>query len=113
MSNLSIRHLIDAFYQVLGHWAMQFQSRIFFLKLANQKQELPVAAIFVSESRRNEQSLKSTFHRCSMQNSVHLAMRFRGENFLEINQSETRIACSGHVSYRIGTKGAFFIYDLP
>jgi hypothetical protein len=27
---------------------------------------------------------------------VHLAS-FRGEDFLEINQSETRIACGGHV----------------
>jgi hypothetical protein len=25
--------------------------------------------------------------------SVHLAKRFRGEDFLEINQSETRITC--------------------
>jgi len=29
--------------------------------------------------------------------SVHLAKRFRGEYFLEINQSETRIACGSHV----------------
>jgi len=29
---------------------------------------------------------------------------FRGEEFLEINQSETRIVCGGHVCQRIGTK---------
>jgi hypothetical protein len=29
--------------------------------------------------------------------SIHLFKRFRGEDFLEINQSETRMACSGHV----------------
>jgi hypothetical protein len=29
---------------------------------------------------------------------------FRGEDFIEINQSETRMACGGHVCYRIGTK---------
>jgi hypothetical protein len=29
---------------------------------------------------------------------------FRGEDILEINQSETRIACGGHVCKRIGTK---------
>jgi hypothetical protein len=29
---------------------------------------------------------------------------FRGEDFLEINQSETRIAYEGHVSDRIRTK---------
>jgi hypothetical protein len=28
----------------------------------------------------------------------------RGEDFLEINQSETRIACGGHVCKWIGTK---------
>ena len=29
---------------------------------------------------------------------------FRGEFFLEINQSETRIVCGGHVCKWIGTK---------
>jgi hypothetical protein len=33
----------------------------------------------------------------SYQISVHLGKRFRGEDFLEINQSETRMACCGHV----------------
>jgi hypothetical protein len=35
------------------------------------------------------------------------------EDFLEINQSETRIACGGHVCKRIGTKWAIFIEELP
>jgi hypothetical protein len=29
---------------------------------------------------------------------------FREEDFLEINQSETRMACGGHVCYQIKTK---------
>jgi hypothetical protein len=29
---------------------------------------------------------------------------FRGEDFLEINQSETRMACGGHVCQQIGIK---------
>ena len=33
-------------------------------KSANQKQELPVAAMFVNRSGQNEQSLERTFHRC-------------------------------------------------
>jgi hypothetical protein len=33
-------------------------------KLANQKQESPVADMFVNGSGRNEQSLQRTFHRC-------------------------------------------------
>jgi hypothetical protein len=38
--------------------------------------------------------------------SIHLAKQFhiRGEDCLEINQSETRIACGGHVCQRIATK---------
>ena len=35
-----------------------------FQKSTNQKQELPVAAIFVNGSGRNEQSLQRTVHRC-------------------------------------------------
>ena len=35
-----------------------------FQKLTNQKQELPVAAMFVNGSRRYEQSLQRTCHRC-------------------------------------------------
>jgi hypothetical protein len=37
----------------------------------------------------------------------------RGQYFLEINQSETRIACGGHVCQLIGTKLPIFIEDLP
>jgi hypothetical protein len=33
----------------------------------------------------------------SYQVSVHLASGFTGEDFLENNQSETRIVCGGHV----------------
>ena len=38
---------------------------------------------------------------------------FRGDDFLEINQSQTRIACGGHVCKQIGTKWAIFIKDIP
>jgi hypothetical protein len=38
---------------------------------------------------------------------------FRGEDFLEIDKSETRIGCVGHVYKQIGTKCAFLIEDLP
>ena len=48
MSNLYRGPSIDASYQV---------SEKIFLKSANQKQELPVVAMFVNGSERNEQSL--------------------------------------------------------
>jgi hypothetical protein len=51
MSNLYRGPSIDAFYQVLVHLVKRFQ------RLINQKQELPVAAMFVNGSRQNEQSL--------------------------------------------------------
>jgi hypothetical protein len=44
---------------------------------------------------------------------VHLVKQFHRRRFLEIGQSERRIACGGHVYIRIGTKCAIFIKDLP
>jgi hypothetical protein len=40
----------------------------------------------------------------SYQASFHLAKPFQRRRFLEINQSETRIACGGHVCKWIKTK---------
>jgi hypothetical protein len=45
--------------------------------------------------------------------SVHLAKRFQRKRFLEIDQSETKIACGGHVCTWIGTKLALFIKNRP
>jgi hypothetical protein len=46
MSNLHRGHSIDASYQVSVHLAKRFQRRRFLKKSANQKQELPVVAMF-------------------------------------------------------------------
>jgi hypothetical protein len=64
ISNLYRGPSIDASYQVSVHLAKRFQRRRFKKNLANQKQELPVAAMFVNGSGQNEQSLLMTFHRC-------------------------------------------------
>ena len=48
----------------------------------------------------------------SHQVSVHLAKQLR-RRFLEIDQSETRMACNGHVCKWMGTKCTTFIDDLP
>ena len=66
-------------------------------KSANQKQELPVAAMFVT-------------NRDGMSN---LAKRFQRKRFLEIDQSEVRIAGGGHVCKWIGMQLALFIEDFP
>jgi hypothetical protein len=52
---------IDASCQVWLHLAMQFQRRRFFLTLANQKQELPLAAIFVGGMGRNEEIYRGPY----------------------------------------------------
>ena len=54
---------IDASYQVSVHLANGFRGEEF-LKSPNQKQESPVAVMFVNRSGRNEHSLQRTFHRC-------------------------------------------------
>ena len=62
MSNLYRGSSIDSSYQVSVHLAKRFRRRRF-KKLANHKQELPVAAMFVIRSGQNEQSIERNFHR--------------------------------------------------
>ena len=63
MSNLQRELSIDASYHVSVHLAKRFRGQDF-QKSTYQKQELPMAAIFVNGSGRNEQSLQRTSHRC-------------------------------------------------
>ena len=56
---------IGASYQV---WLSSYREKDFY-KSTNQKQESPVAAMFVNGSGRNEQSLQRTFHRCFLPSS--------------------------------------------
>ena len=49
----------------------------------------------------------------SHQVSVHLVKRLQRRRFLEIDQSETRMACGGHVYKQMGIKCTIFIDDLP
>ena len=60
---------IDASYQVSVHLVSGFRGEDL-KKLANQKQELPMAAMFVNRSGQNEQSLERTFHRCFISSSI-------------------------------------------
>jgi hypothetical protein len=60
--------------------------------------------MFVNGSGQNEQSFWRTFHRCFLPSFGSFGTAVSGEDFLEINQSETRIVCGGHVCSWIGTK---------
>ena len=59
-----------------------------FKKSANQKQELPMATMFVDGSGQNEQSLQRTFHRCflpsfgSFRQAVSVEKIFKNQQYL-------------------------------
>jgi hypothetical protein len=113
MSNRNRGLSIDASYQVSVHLA----------KTVSEEKNLKNQPI------RNKNRLRrpcllmdrdgmSNLHRgpsidASYQISDHLAKQFQRRRFLEIDQSETRIACRGHVCQWIGTKWALFIEDRP
>jgi hypothetical protein len=54
---LKIEHMVKLHVFGNNSKTVQFQRRRFFLTLANQKQELPLAAIFVGGMGRNEETL--------------------------------------------------------
>jgi hypothetical protein len=62
-----------------------------------RRQESPVAAMFVTDWDGMINLYRGPSIDASYQFSDHLAKRFQRKRFLEIDQSETRIACGGHV----------------
>ena len=98
MSKLYRGPSIDASYQVSVQLAKQFQGRRF-LEIDQSETRIACGGLmFVNESGRNRQSLQRTFHRCFLPNFSSFGIAVSEEKiFLEINQSETRIACGGHV----------------
>jgi len=77
MSNRYRGQPIDASYKVSVHLAKRFQRRRFFFKSANQKQELPVAAMFVNGSGQNEQNYRGPSIDSSYRVSVHSSEGFQ------------------------------------
>ena len=124
----------DAYYQISIHLAARFQRRKFFrnqpIRNKNCLCFLPSFGSFgraVSEEKilnqpiRNKNCLwrpglimgryemsnffQRTFHRCFLPSFGSFGRVVSEEKiFLEINQSETRIACGGHVCEQFGTK---------
>jgi hypothetical protein len=64
--------------------------------MTNKKQELPVVAMFVNVSELNEQSIEDLPRMLPTKFRFIWPSGFR-EDFLKINQSETRMACGSHV----------------
>ena len=76
LMNLNTEPSIGASHQILFHLAKQFQRRRF-QKSTNQKQELPIAAMFANGSGRNEQLYRGSYVDASFQVSFHLAQWFQ------------------------------------
>jgi hypothetical protein len=95
ISNLYRGPSIDASYQVLVHLVKRFQRRFFRNQPIRNKNGLWRRCLLTD---RDEISnlYRGPSIDASYQVSVHLAKRFQ-RRFLKIGQSETRIACGGHV----------------
>jgi hypothetical protein len=96
MSNLYRRLPIDASYQVSVHLAKWFQRRI--LKIGQSETKSPLWwPCLLTDQDEMSNIYRGPSIDVSYQVSVHLAKRFQRRRFSKIGQSETRIACGGHV----------------
>jgi hypothetical protein len=64
--------------------------------LTNQKQEIPVRLCLKTDRNEISNVYRGPSIDASHQVSVHLAKLLQRKRFLEIDQSETRMACGGH-----------------
>ena len=96
MSNLYRGPSIHAFYQISVHSGKRFQRRLFRNQPIRNKNGLWWPCLLTDQ---DEMSIlyRGPSIDASYQVSVHLTKRFHRRRFKKIVQSETRIACGGHV----------------
>jgi hypothetical protein len=99
MSNLYRGPSKDDSYQVLIHLAKRFQRRRFFRNQPIRNKNGLWRQCLLTDRDKMTNLYRGPSIDASYQISVHLesGYRFRGEDFLKINQSKTRMACGGHV----------------
>jgi hypothetical protein len=97
MSNLYIGPSIDASYQVSYHLAKRFQRKSCFRNRPIRNTNCLRWPYLLTDQNGMSNSYKGPSIDASYHISVHLAKLFQSSRFLEIDQSETRIACGGHV----------------
>jgi hypothetical protein len=112
MSNLYRGPSIDAQYQVSVNLAMRFQRRRFLRNQPFRNKNFLWWPCLLTDQDEMSKLYRGPSIDASHQVSVHLAMRFQRRRSKKVVQSETRIACGGHVCWWIGTKWAVFIEDL-
>ena len=88
---------IDASYQVSVHLAMRFQRRRFFRNQPIRNKNCLWRPCLLTDRDEMSKFYRGPSIDASHQVSVHLAMRLQSRRLKKIVQSETRIACGGHV----------------
>ena len=80
-----------------------------FKKLANQKQELPMAAMFVDGSGQNEQFLERTFHRCFLPSFTSFGRKVSEEKI-----KMWKVMAKAHIAFgKVSQKLHVFPLTLP
>jgi hypothetical protein len=88
---------IDASYQVSDHLAKWFQRKNCFRNRPIRNKNCLSRPCLLKDQNGMSNSHRGPSIDASYQVSVHLAKLFQSRRFLEIDQSETRIVCGGHV----------------
>ena len=97
MSNLYKGSSIDASYQVSYHLAKRFQRKSCFRNWTIRNKNCLWRPCLLTDQNGMSISHRGPSIDASYHVSVHLAKLFQSRRFLEIDQSETRIACGSHV----------------
>jgi hypothetical protein len=97
MSNLYRGPSIDASYQVSYHLAKWFQMKSCFRNRTIRNKNCLRRPCLLTDQNGMSNSHRGPSIDSSYQVSVHLTERFQRRRFLKIGQSETWIACGGHV----------------
>ena len=96
MSNIYRGPSIDASYQVSYHLAKWLQRKSCFTNRPVRKKNCLGRPCLLTDQNGMSNSHRGPSIDASYHVSVHLAKLFQSRRFLEIDQSETRIACGGH-----------------
>ena len=104
MSNRNRGPSIHAFYQISVHSGKRFQRRRLFRNQPIRNKNGMWWPCLLTDRDEMSNLYRGPSKDTSYQVSLHLAKRFQRRRFKQIGQSETRIACGGHVCQWIGKK---------
>ena len=97
LRKLNTEPSMGASYQISVHLAKQFQRRRF-LEIDQSETRIAYGGhVCLRDENEMSNPYRGPSIDASYQVSVHLAKQFQRRRFLEIDQSETKTACDGHV----------------